>query len=140
MPPNSGAVVWAASTAPAGPQAGQRRVVVVGDRSLKIDGGLACTASPRTVLELLHAEGHAAEGQRDVGRRGRLPGPLEVGEAEGVERRRLDGGDAGLERLERGQLPGPERIDQAAGITQPRRAHDADSTPRPLAAPPGRGR
>ena len=53
----------------------------------------------------------------------RLPGPIEVGEAERVQRRRLYGGDAGVEGLQRGQLPGPEGIDQAAGISQPRRAH-----------------
>ena len=87
MPPNSGAVVWAASTAPVGAQAGHRRVVVVGDPVPEDDGGLGVRPS-LDLLELLDAERHAAEGQRHVGPARRLPGPLEVGEAEGVERRR----------------------------------------------------
>ena len=85
MPPNSGAVVCAASTAPVSPQPVHRRVVVAGDPVLEDDGrlGVGPAGDP---LELLDTEGDTAERQSDIGLRRRLSGPLEVGEAEHVQR------------------------------------------------------
>ena len=107
---------------------------MVGDPVPKDDRGLG-VRPPFHLLELLHPERHAPEGQRDVGLAGGVAGSLKVGEAEGVERRGLHGGDGLLERFQRRQLPAPEGVDQAAGVSQPWRRHKAESTRRPLAAP-----
>ena len=117
-----------------GAQAGQRGVVVVRDAVLEEHRclGVRPALDP---FELLDATGDPAEGQRDVGVASRVPRQLEVREAEGVQRRRLHGADAGLEGLERGHCLGPEGLDQAAGVLQPRGAHGAESTRAPVTAP-----
>ena len=85
MPPNSLAVVWAASTAPAVLRRGHRGVIVIGDPVSEDHGGV-CGRPALDPLQLLHPEGHTSERQRNVGLPGCLVGRLEVGVAEGVER------------------------------------------------------
>jgi hypothetical protein len=101
---------------------------VAGDAVLEDDGGLRVGPAVN-LLELLDAEGDTAERQADVGAGGRLAGPVEVHEAEGIERGGLDGGDAVVERLEGRELARPERVHQAAGVPQPGRAHEGGEYP-----------
>ena len=122
MPPNSGAVVCAASTAPRSAQTAHGRVVHLGDAVLE-DHGCFRVGPALDPLELFHPKGNTTEGQRHIRHQGSLSCPVEVRVAEGVEGRALDGIDAGIEGLERRYLLGTERIDQAAGISQPRQTH-----------------
>ncbi len=85
MPPNSGAVVCAARTAPVARRRRHRRVVVAGDPVPEDDRRLG-VRPPVNLLELLDPEGHATEGQRDVGPARGGAGMLEVGVGEGIER------------------------------------------------------
>ena len=111
---------------------------MAGDAVLEDDGRLGVRPAGN-FLELLDAKGDAAKRKADVGATGRLPRPVEVSEAESVERRLVDGGDAIVERLERREVPRPERVHQAAGVPQPGRAHKGGEYPSvPACAGPGR--
>src|SRR5580704_15913409 len=116
-------------------QPDHRRVIVTG-QAVAEDDGCPAVGPTRDLLELLDSERDTAERPAHVGADGRVPGPFEVGEAERVERRLVDGGNAVVECLSRRELPRPERIHQAAGVPQPGRAHEADSTRAPE-RPPG---
>ena len=73
-PPNSQAVVWAARTAPAARSRVDLGGVVVGHPVGEDQRGLGVGPAVDR-LELLHPDGHAAEGQGDVGARPPRPGP-----------------------------------------------------------------
>ena len=119
MPPNSEAVVWPTSTAPAS----RSRAVIVpsyaGDPILEDEGGFGLRPA-RHRIELFHANGDATEGQCHVRRFRRLPSLLLVDETDRVQRRILDGRQRSLERFGRGAFPVPESFDERAGIAQPR--------------------
>ena len=86
MPPNSGAAVWAASTAPVARRRDSDVSSWSATRSRKMHGGLR-VRPPLHLLELLDAEGHAAEGQRDVG----LAGCLASARSKSVKLKALSG-------------------------------------------------
>ena len=101
---------------------------MTGDTVLEDDGCLG-VGPAGDLLELFDSEGDTTKREAHIGASGCLPGPAEVHEAKGVERRLFDGGDAVVERLERRELPRPERIHQAAGVPQPGRAHGGGEYP-----------
>ena len=130
MPPNSGAVVCAARIAPVV----RRRTTDVSScgatRSLKMTEA-SVYGQPCHLSSSLTPNGTPPKGKRDVGEAAASRALVEVGEAEDVEGRGLDGSDAVVQRFERRQLFGPERVDQAAGVPQPRRAHRRGQYPPP---------
>ena len=101
-----------------GPETGHLGRVARGHLVLEDERGLR-VGPAGDGLELFDPHRHAAEGERDVGRRGGLASGLGVDVREGVEPRGVDRRERGLERLGRVEAPGPERVDQRAGVAEP---------------------
>jgi hypothetical protein len=74
-------------------------------------------------FQLFHPERHATERQGDIGRGRRRTRRLVVGVAGDVERRSLNGLDAGFEGLERGEFLRSKGVHQTAGVVHPRCGH-----------------
>ena len=124
-PPNSDAVVWAASTAPAARSRATWVESKADIRSAKTSDA-SVNGQPSTCSSSLTPMGTPAEGERHVGRRGLGPGRVDVEVADGVQLGRLDGGQRRVEGLGRAEGPGPEGVDQRAGVLQPRFGHGAN--------------
>ncbi len=118
MPPNSDAVVWPTSTAPAS----RRRAVVVASYS-----AIAVLEHQRRLglgpaldrVELLHPDRDATERQRDVGAGCRFPGLFLVDEAHRVQFRVRYGRQRSLERLGGRDGARPVGVDEGAGVSHP---------------------
>ena len=119
-PPNSLAVVCPASTAP--PSSRMRcsiTAVYVGD--LVGEHHARVRVRPTLdVVQLLHADRHAAERLADVGGAGFGLGLLAGQVAERVQIARFDGRVGGLQLLDRRPSPRAKLIDQRTGIALPR--------------------
>ena len=124
MPPNSLAVVWAASTAPVARKPSRRRVVVVGDPVLEDHGGIGERASPRPAPAPSPRTGTPPNGSDTsaslaASARARSKSVW----LKALSGDATDGVDAGVERLERRELLGPKGVHQAAGVFHPRGGH-----------------
>jgi hypothetical protein len=73
--------------------------------------GRLAVGPARDLFEFLDPDRHAAEGAARVGRRGSVPGRVEIEMAERVQPALLDGGDGRLDLLGRRPLAAAERLD-----------------------------
>ncbi len=110
-PPNSLAVVCAGQDGTGGAQPVHHLARLVGDAVGEDQRGLGEGPSLHR-LELLHTDGYAPEGERDVGALRAGAGPVVVQMREGVQLRPLDGGVGELQGLGRGDGPLPVGLDE----------------------------
>ncbi len=97
-----------------------------GDAVLEDERGFGLRP-PRNRLELLDADGHASEGERDVGPSGRIERTFGVEERERVEVGAFDRGERRFQLLARRAFAAAERVDERARVAGPGRlGHDAD--------------